>query len=94
MNRPRRLPVPSPADLAALPRAADQFMWNDEQKLVAHRNMHHLFPAQVVTASAPVRDLPRQPEGGVLRSLTERGCEVAAYMEEAEVTALLAIRRG
>ncbi|MBP8571013.1 hypothetical protein HKY73_14340, partial [Listeria monocytogenes] len=53
MNRPKSLPMPSSADLAAMPRAADQFSWNDEQKLVAHRNMHHLFPARTIRAEAP-----------------------------------------
>lgn len=69
-----------------MPRPADQFAWNDAQKLVAHRNMHHLFPTQVVKAGAPVRALPRR-EMGI-------GIDVAAYMDEAEVTGLLAIRRG
>lgn len=67
-----------------MPRPAEQFMWNDAQKLVAHRNMHHLFPTQVIKAGAPVRALPRR----------EIDIDVAAYMAEAEVTGLLAIRRG
>lgn len=46
--------------------------------------MHHLFPTEVVKAGAPVRALPRR----------EMKLDVAAYMEEAEVTGLLAIRRG
>lgn len=61
-------------------------MWNDAQKLVAHRNMHHLFPTQVVKAGAPVRALPRREE--------RLDLDVAAYMAEAEVTGLLAIRHG
>lgn len=69
-----------------MPRPADQFQWNDEQKLVAHRNMHHLFPTHVVKAGAPVRALPRRDE--------RLGLDVAAYMDEAEATGLLAIRRG
>jgi len=70
-----------------MPRPADQFQWDDEQKLVAHRNMHHLFPTHVVKAGAPVRELPREDESGAL-------ADVPAYMDEAEVTGLLAIRRG
>jgi CubicO group peptidase (beta-lactamase class C family) len=70
-----------------MPRPADQFQWNDEQKLVAHRNMHHLFPTHVVKAGAPVRELPREDESSALAG-------VAAYMEQAEVTGLLVIRRG
>ena len=77
-----------------MPRPADQFQWNDEQKLVAHRNMHHLFPTHVVKAGAPVRPLPRRDESGVLEALSRMGADVAAYMDEAEVTGLLAIRRG
>jgi CubicO group peptidase (beta-lactamase class C family) len=86
MIEPKPLPTPSSADRTAMPRPADQFMWNDEQKLVAHRNMHHLFPTQVVKAGAPVRVLPRRDE--------RLGLDVAAYMNAAEVTGLLAIRRG
>jgi CubicO group peptidase (beta-lactamase class C family) len=94
MTSPRSLPTPSSADRAALPNPLDQFSWNEEQKLVAHRNMHHLFPIHVVKAGASVRDLPRQAEGDVLESLARAGADVAAYMAEAEVTGLLAIRRG
>jgi CubicO group peptidase (beta-lactamase class C family) len=70
-----------------MPRPADQFLWNDEQKLVAHRNMHHLFPTHAVKAGAPVRELPREDESDALP-------DVAAYMAKAEVTGLLAIRHG
>ena len=94
MIEPRRLPPPSPADSAALPRAADQFLWDDRQKLVAHRNMHRLFPARVIRAEAAVRSLPRNSEKDVLASLAQAGCEVDAYMAAAEATGLLAIRRG
>ena len=69
-------------------------MWNDEQKLVAHRNMHHLFPTHVVKAGAPVRPLPRRDERGMVEALCRIGADVAAYMDEAEATGLLAIRRG
>jgi hypothetical protein len=31
MKQPKRLPNPSPAALAVLPRPAEQFAWNDEQ---------------------------------------------------------------
>ncbi|SJZ32479.1 CubicO group peptidase, beta-lactamase class C family [Enhydrobacter aerosaccus] len=94
MTAPRPLPAPSAADLAAMPRAAEQFQWNDRQKLVAHRNMQHLFPAHVVTAGASVRELPRQPDGALLEALAAAGIDVAGYMEAAESTALLVIRRG
>jgi hypothetical protein len=94
MTEPQSLPLPSAADLGAMPRAADQFLWNDAQKLVAHRNMHHLFPAHTVKAGASVRDLPRQAEDDVLASLARRGADVSRYMEQAEVTGLLAIKRG
>jgi CubicO group peptidase (beta-lactamase class C family) len=77
-----------------MPRPADQFTWNDEQKLVAHRNMHHLFPTHVVKAGAPVRPLPRRDERGVVEALSRRAADVAAWMDEAEVAGLLAIRRG
>ncbi len=86
MTEPKPLPAPSSADRTAMPRPADQFMWNDEQKLVAHRNMHHLFPSHVVKAGAPVRALPRRDE--------RLGLDVAAYMDETEATGLLVIRRG
>lgn len=94
MTQPTRLPAPSPADRAAMPRPADQFSWNDEQKLVAHRNMHHLFPARVIKAEAPVRALPRQDEKKVAEELAKRGADVASYMQAAEVTSLLAIKHG
>jgi CubicO group peptidase (beta-lactamase class C family) len=94
MTAPRPLPSPSAADLAAMPRAAEQFQWNDQQKLVAHRNMQHLFPAHVVKAGASVRELPRQHEDDLLKALASAGVDVAAYMEAAESTALLAIRQG
>src|SRR5580692_7092022 len=94
MTEPRPLPPPSAADLAAMPRAIEQFQWNDAQKLMAHRNMQHLFPAHVVKAGAPVRELPRQPEDALLKALTQAGVDVAAYMDAAEATALLAIRHG
>ena len=90
MNRPKSLPMPSSADLAVMPRAADQFSWNDEQKLVAHRNMHHLFPTRTIRAEAPVQSLPRASGADAL----ERACDLAAYMEAAEVTAVLAIKEG
>jgi CubicO group peptidase (beta-lactamase class C family) len=77
-----------------MPRPADQFLWNDEQKLVAHRNMHHLFPTHVVKAGAPVRELPRQAESGALEGLARMGADPTAYMAEAEVTGLLAIWHG
>jgi len=86
MTQLKPLPAPSPADRTAMPRPVDQFMWNDAEKLVAHRNMHQLFPTHVVKAGAPVRPLPRRDE--------RLGLDVAAYMDEAEVTGLLAIRRG
>ncbi len=86
MSPLKPLPAPSSADRAAMPRPADQFAWNDGQKLVAHRNMHHLFPTQVVKAAAPVRALPRKE--------MDIDLDVAGYMDEAEVTGLLAIRRG
>jgi CubicO group peptidase (beta-lactamase class C family) len=94
MTLPRSLPTPSSADRAALPNPLDQFSWTDAQKLVAHRNMHHLFPSHVVKAGATARDLPREAEGGVLESLAQAGADVTAYMADAEVTGLLAIRRG
>lgn len=94
MTLPRSLPTPSSADRAALPNPLDQFSWNDGQKLVAHRNMHRLFPSHVVKAGATARDLPRDDEGGLLEALAGIGNDVAAYMSEAEVTGLLAIRRG
>lgn len=94
MPAPRPLPAPSAADLAALPRASEQFQWTNPQKLVAHRNMHHLFPAHVIKAGPRVRDLPRQDEGPLLRSLARRGVDVGAYMDAAEATALLVIRHG
>jgi CubicO group peptidase (beta-lactamase class C family) len=77
-----------------MPRAADQFSWDDEQKLIAHRNMHRLFPARVIGAGAAVRSLPRRSERDVLESLARIGSDVGAYMEAAEVTGLLAIKRG
>jgi CubicO group peptidase (beta-lactamase class C family) len=94
MTEPRPLPSPSAADLAAMPRAIEQFQWNDAQKLVAHRNMQHLFPAYGVKAGAPVREPPRQPEAALLAALAKGGIDVAAYMDAAEATALLAIRHG
>jgi CubicO group peptidase (beta-lactamase class C family) len=94
MTAPRPLPSPSPADLAAMPRAAEQFQWNDRQKLVAHRNMQHLFPAHVVKAGATVRPLPRQGEDDLINALTKAGVDVTAYMDAAEATGLLVIRRG
>ena len=94
MKRPRRLPPPSSTDLAVLPRPADQFAWNDAQKLVAHRNMHHLFPAHPITAGGDVRELPREAEGDMLEALAQTGFDVATYMEEAEATGLLALKRG
>jgi len=77
-----------------MPRAADQFSWDDEQKLIAHRNMHCLFPARVISAGAAVRSLPRRSERDVLESLARIGSDAGAYMEAAEVTGLLAIKRG
>ena len=71
-----------------MPNPADQFAWNDQQKLVAHRNMHHLFPTAVVKAAAPVSALPRRDD------FLHGDIDVAAYMDAAEVTGLLAIRRG
>ena len=77
-----------------MPRAADQFLWDDQQKLIAHRNMHRLFPAQVIRAGAAVRSLPRRSEEDVLKSLAQAGSDVEAYMDAAEVTGLLAIKAG
>lgn len=94
MNRPKRLPNPSPADLAVLPRPAEQFAWNDEQKLVAHRNMHCLFPAHAIQAGATVRELPRAGEDTVLEALAQAGLDVGTYMNEAEATGLLALKHG
>src|SRR4051812_19185669 len=85
---PKPLPAPSAADRAAMPNPADQFAWNDAQKLVAHRNMHHLFPTAVVKAAAPLRALPRRDD------FLHGDFDVAGYMNAAEVTGLLAIRRG
>ena len=94
MTAPKPLPAPSAADRAAMPRPADQFLWNDQQKLVAHRNMHHLCPAAVVPAAAHVHPLPRRDDSGLIASLARRGVDVATYMDAAEATALLVIRNG
>ena len=94
MTHRRPLPPPSPADRAAMPRLADQFMWNDAQKLVAHRNMHHLFPSHAVKAGDAVRALPRRDEGALVAALARAGVDVDAYMAAGEATGLLVLRHG
>lgn len=88
------LPPVSEADRQNLPRGADQFMWTAEQKLVAHRNMHVLFPSQVIRAGAPVYPLPQGTQIDV--DYKHRGVRynIDSYMAANDATGLLVLKNG
>ena len=58
----RTLPPLSAADASELPLASAQFDWTPRQKVVAHRNMHHLFPTELIEAGPATLPLPAGPQ--------------------------------
>lgn len=83
-----------PHDQAGMPRAEDQFLWTTEQKFIAHRNMHHLFPHDVVPAGDHVRALPAVSGIDVTYAYEGERFTVDTYFSANQATGLLVLKRG
>ncbi|MBH5391865.1 serine hydrolase domain-containing protein [Bradyrhizobium diversitatis] len=90
----RELTPVLPQDRAAMPRADDQLRWTTAEKFVAHRNMHHLFPRDVVPAGNRVHELETVSNIDVAYSYEGKRLSLETYFSENQTTALLVLKRG
>lgn len=86
-------PIP-PQDQAAMPRAEDQLRWTTNEKFVAHRNMHHLFPRDVVSAGGRVRRFSKTPDIDVAYVYEGKPLDLDGYFADNQATALLVLKKG
>lgn len=89
------LPGVPAADRPVLPIAARQFAWTPEEKLVAHRNMHVLFPSDLVRAGARAWPLPPgRPLADVSYEWQGRTHGLDAWFARTNATGLLVLKDG
>ena len=90
-----QLPGVPVADRPVLPIAARQFAWTPEEKLVAHRNMHVLFPSDLVRAGAQPWPLPQgRPLASVNYEWQGRTHDLDAWFARTNATGLLVLKDG
>lgn len=90
----RTLPPILGADQIVLPRPEDQFRWTIAERFIAHRNMHHLFPYDVVPSADRASELKSTANIDV--EYTYRGAQLTLdkYFEENQTAALLVLKNG
>ncbi len=90
----RELTPVLPQDQVALPKPEDQLRWATAEKFIAHRNMHHLFPCDVVPAGDHVR--PLETVGNIDATYTYEGKRLTLddYFDDNQTTGLIMLKRG
>ncbi|WP_340110373.1 serine hydrolase domain-containing protein [Pikeienuella sp. HZG-20] len=79
---------------ASLPDISNQLQWTAEEKLVAHRKMHLLFPSDTIAASAFTRQLPEGESLDVRYRHGGEDMDIGRYFETTNATGLIAVRDG
>src|SRR5690242_5182267 len=83
-----------PRDRAVMPRAADQLRWTTAEKFIAHRNMHYLFPCDVVPAGTGVHEVATEATVDVTYTYEGEQLTLDGYFRGSQMAALLALKRG
>ena len=78
------------ASAERLPLPSEQFSWTSAEKIVAHRNMHLMFPSDRVPASSTPRVLERGARMGEISYVYDGGQhDLESYFSRTQATALL-----
>ena len=90
----KELPPLSREDVGSLPKAEKQLQWNSAEKFVAHRNMHHIFPRDVIESGDAVRVLERMPDISVRYVHHGVQEDIDSYFSRTRATGLLVLKNG
>jgi CubicO group peptidase (beta-lactamase class C family) len=76
-----------------LPRGADQFRWNEAERLIAHRNMHRIFPSYHIRAGE-ARPLGSAEFVAPFYRYQGATHDLNAYMARTNCVGLIALKQG
>lgn len=81
-------------DQVVLPKPEDQLRWTTAEKFVAHRNMHHLFPRDVISAGEHVRPLETAANIDVSYTYQGKPLTLDGYFDDNQATGLIMLKGG
>lgn len=90
----RELTSVLPQDQAVLPRAEDQLLWTTAEKFIAHRNMHHLFPRDVISSGDYIHPLETIANIDVSYTYNGKGMTLDSYFSDNQTTGLIMLKGG